>query len=263
MDTLRARNGIAPILAIALALAIPAVAGATVTGGCQVTGTSTSGGTIDLTTAAEWHLQSTDIAGGSGTAPSEQTAASVGAYALGLQLPIASGSGDGGTTGEVQGVSVSAFTALGARFTVAGSSTGEGGGCSGEVLIIIDDVNPLLTVFGGGGVAVAVIGALVLLLTMLNGGGFGSRIVGLVFGALGGLGLALALEQFGILDPTTLVGLAILGVAAVLGLLLPGLLNRGPKSVRLTSRSPRTEEMERETGIEPATCSLEGCRSAS
>ncbi len=169
------------------------------------------------------------MAGGSGTAPSKQTAASVGAYALGLQLPIASGSGDGGTTGEVQGVSVAAFTALGARFTVAGSSSGEGGGCSGEVRIIIDDVNPLLTVFGGGGVAAAIVGALVLLLTMLNGGGIGSRIVGLIFGALGGLGLALAAEQFGILDPTTLAGLVILVVAAVLGLLLPGILNRGPK----------------------------------
>lgn len=225
----RTRDSLALVLVAAVVLAIPAVAMATVTGGCQVTGSSSSSGTIDLTTAAEWHLKSTDVAGGTGTAPSKQTAASVGAYALGLQIPIASGSGDGGTTGEVQGVSVSAFTALGARFTVAGSSTGEGGGCTGEVRIIIDDVNPLLTVFGGGGIAAAIIGALVLLLTMLNGGGFGSRIVGLLFGALGGLGLALALEQFGILDPTALIGLAILGVAAVLGLLLPGLLNRGPK----------------------------------
>jgi hypothetical protein len=88
-------------------------------------------------------------------------------------------------------------------------------------------VNPLLTVFGGGGIALAIVAALVLVLAMVNGGGIGSRILGLVFGALGGAGLGLALEQFGILDPTTLIGLVILVIGAVLGLVLPGLLNRG------------------------------------
>jgi hypothetical protein len=215
------------VVAAGLALVVPAMASATVDGGCQVTGTSTSGGSIDLTTAAEWHLKKSDVAGGSGTAPSEQTAATVNAYALGLSLPIASGSGDGGTEGSVQGVSVESYAVLGARFTVGGSSVGEGGGCSGQVLIIIDDVNPLTTVLGGGGVAAAVIGLLVLLATMLKGGGMGSRLVGAVFGALGGAGLGLALAQFGILDATSLVGLAIVVVAAVLGLLVPGVLNRG------------------------------------
>jgi hypothetical protein len=221
------RRLLAPLMIGAVALAVPVVATATVDGGCKVTGTSTSTGAIDLTTAAEWHLKSTDVAGGNGTAPSKQTSASVGAYALGLQLPIASGSGDGDTAGSVDGVSVSAYSALGARFTVAGSSTGEGGGCSGQVNIILDDVNPLLTVFGGGGIALAIVAALVLVLAMVNGGGIGSRILGLVFGALGGAGLGLALEQFGILDPTTLIGLVILVIGAVLGLVLPGLLNRG------------------------------------
>ena len=203
---------------IALACAIPAAVAATVTGGCEVQGTSTSGGTIDLTTAKEWHLKKDDIAGGSGTSPVDQTAASVGAYALGLQLPVASGSGDGGTSGSVQGVSVAAYSALGQRFVVAGKSDS----CSGQVLIIIDDVNPIMTALGGGGIGALVVGALVVLGTMFLGGGILSRIVGVLFGALGGVGLALALEQFGILDPTSFIGLVIAVIGAVLGLILPG-----------------------------------------
>ncbi len=211
------------LFVIALACAIPAAVAATVTGGCQVEGTSTSGGTIDLTTAKEWHLKKDDIAGGSGTSLADQTSASVGAYALGLQLPIASGSGNGGTSGSVEGVSVAAYSALGQRFVVAGKSND----CSGQVVIIIDDVNPAMTALGGGGIGALVVGLLVLLGTMLLGGGILSRIVGLVFGILAGLGLALALEQFGILDPTTFIGLGIAIAGGVLGLILPGTLHRG------------------------------------
>ena len=208
---------------IALACAIPAAVAATVTGGCQVQGTSTSGGTIDLTTAKEWHLLKDDIAGGSGTSPVDQTAASVGAYALGLQLPVASGSGNGGKSGSVEGVSVAAFSALGQRFVVAGKSDS----CNGQVLILIDDVNPAMTALGGGGIGALVLGALVLLGTMFLGGGILSRIVGVLFGALGGVGLALALEQFGILDPTSFIGLVIAIIGAVLGALLPGTFHKG------------------------------------
>ena len=140
--------------------------------------------------------------------------------------PDRSGSGDGGTEGSVEGVSVEPFSRLGARFLVAGSSAGEGGGCSGHVLIILDDVNPATTAFGGGGIAALVVGALVVLGTMLFGGGILSRIVGFLFGALGGAGLALALAQFGILDASSFVGLAIAIGGAVLGVLLPGTLHR-------------------------------------
>lgn len=222
------------LFVVALACAIPAAVAATVTGGCQVQGTSTSGGTIDLTTAREWHLKKDDVAGGSGTAPNDQTAASVSAYALGLQLPVASGSGDGGTSGSVDGVSVAAFSALGQRFVVAGKSDS----CSGQVLIIIDDVNPALTALGGGGIGALVLGALVLLGTMFLGGGIPSRIVGFLFGALAGIGLALALEQFGIIDPTSFIGLVIAIVGAILGVILPGTLHRGGSNDAGASTDP-------------------------
>ena len=61
--------GVAAILA-----AIPGVALATVLGGCTATGTSTSGGTIDLTTNAVWHVRSTDQITLAGAAPAAGTA---------------------------------------------------------------------------------------------------------------------------------------------------------------------------------------------
>ena len=177
---------------------------ATIEPPCSGTGTSTSGGEIDLTTATEWHLLSTDIAGGHGESTVEMKAGSVAAHALGLSLPIASDSGDGDTAGSVQGVSVAPFAVLGQRFLVSGSASGDSGSCSGEITIILDDVNPLTTVLGGGGVLVGVVGAAAIVLGARSGGGLGSRLLATVFGALGGAGLGLAGEQFGILDPATL-----------------------------------------------------------
>jgi hypothetical protein len=98
---------------------------------------------------------------------------------------------------------------------------GSSDSCSGQIEIILDDVNPLLTALGGGGIAAAIIG-LLLVLAGTRMSGAGGTILGLVAGALGGLGLALALEQFGVTDPRSFVGLGILIVAAVIGLLLGG-----------------------------------------
>ena len=219
----------ASILALLVALAAPAIATATVTGGCTVTGTSTSRGPVDLTAEAEWHLVSTDKAGGSGTAPTTQNSASVGAYVLGLSIPIASGSGSPGTTGAVDNVSLSIFALLGARFLVAGSSSGDSGTCAGHVLIVLDDVNPLFTLLGGGGVALAVICTLIVLLAMRMGGGIGSRIAGLILGFVGATGLALAFAQFAVVPADSIIGLTIALVGGVVGLVTPGLL-RGSRT---------------------------------
>ena len=90
--------------------------------------------------------------------------------------------------------------------------------------IVLDDVNPLFTLLGGGGVAIAVICTLIVLLTMRMGGGIGSRIVGLLFGGLGATGLALALAQFAIVPADSIIGLTIALVGGVVGLVTPGLL---------------------------------------
>ena len=220
------RRGASVVAVAVLMLALPAAVSATITGGCTGEGHATSGN-VNLTTASEWHIKSTDVGGGSGTAPAPIKAASVGAYAAGLQVPIASGtSEDGETTGSVEGVSASLFAMLGQRFVIAGSGTGDAS-CNGQITMIIDDVNPLLTVLGGGGLLLALVGLLGILMAARSNGGTGARIGAFLLGGLGGLGLALALEQFGILDPTQPIGLLIALVGALLGLGLAG--RFGPK----------------------------------
>ncbi len=212
---------------LVLLMASPALA--TIDPPCSGTGTSTSGGDIDLTTATEWHLKSTDSAGGHGQSTTEMKTGSVSAYALGMGIPIASGEGDGDTAGSVDAVAVAPFAILGQRFLVAGSASGDGGSCSGSITIILDDVNPLLTVLGGGGILLGLIGLLALYLGARSGGGFVARVLAIVFGALGGAGIGVALEQFGILDPRTLVGLGFVIVGAILGLVMTGRLgSKGP-----------------------------------
>jgi len=222
MSTSVTRRVIGSGLLLAALLALPFSASATVTGGCQVTGTSTSGGSVDLTTATEWHMRSDDVAGGSGTAPSPQKSSEVAAYALGIGIPIASGSGDGSAAGSVDGVEISTYAILGARFTVAGSSSGDSGGCAGQVTVILDDVNPLFTVLGGGGLLLALLGVLVLLWAARSPASCAGRFLAGLFGGLGGLGVALAMEQFGYLDPTKPFGLATAIGAALIGFMLNG-----------------------------------------
>ena len=221
------RRSVALALAAAAVLALPAAANATIRGGCEGTGSSNVGGPVDLTTETVWHLQSTEIAGGSATAPTPQTSASVGAYALGLALPIAGGSGEGDTAGSVTGVSVSTYATLGRRFVLAGSSDS----CSGEIEVIIDDVNPFLTVLGGGGLIVAILGLLLVLLSARMGSGCATTLLAALFGGFGGVGLALFLEQMGVVDPRTFVGLGIAVAGAVLGLLLGGRFGTRPLTV--------------------------------
>lgn len=214
---------------LAILLAFPAASSATITGGCQGEGHSSSGSGVNLTTDTEWHLNSDDVAGGSGTSPVPMRAASVAAYALGIGIPIASGTDEEGeTAGSVEGVSVETYAILGHRFVVAGSASGDGQ-CSGQIDILLDDVNPLFTVLGGGGIIAALIGLIALLLFSRSSGGCLNRILSALFGALGGLGAALALEQFEVLDPTQPIGLLIVVGVAVLGFITAGLF--GPKDI--------------------------------
>lgn len=212
---------LAGIAVAALVLAFPGAAAATITGGCTGDATAASGN-VDLTTATEWHVRSTDVVDGSGTAPAPIRAASVGAFAAGLSIPIASGTDEEGETeGGVEGVRVSTYALFGARFTVAGSGSGDVP-CSGRITVIIDDVNPLFTLFGGGGILLALLGLLAIVVGARSAGGWGSRILATLVGGVGGLGLGLALEQFGVLDPTQPISLVIAAVAALLGLVLCG-----------------------------------------
>ena len=92
MSSARARRFAATVAVGTLLFAFPAATAATITGGCLGEGHATSGG-VDLATATEWHIRSTDVVDGSGTAPAPIRSASVGAYAAGISIPIVSPSG--------------------------------------------------------------------------------------------------------------------------------------------------------------------------
>jgi hypothetical protein len=191
-----ARNGSAALLLAALALAaLPGPAAATVRGGCEVSGTSTSGGPINLTTSAEWHVRSTDRISGSGTAPSPQTYATVRATGLGFPIPLGGGPADPATAASSDTFEISALSVLGKVFLISGYSTGPGPGCDGEVLVIIDDVNPILTVLGGGGLIAVLIGLAGFGWGLRGPGGVLRGGVGIVSLALAGVGGSLALQQ--------------------------------------------------------------------
>jgi hypothetical protein len=226
MHTLARRLASIGLLAI-LSLAFPVVASATITPPCQGTGTSTSGN-VDLTTAFEWHLKSTDTAGGNGSSTVPMKSANVTAYAFGgLGIPIAAGTGSGETSGSVDGVSVKTYAVLGSRFYVAGSASGDGASCSGNIIIVFDDVNPVLTAFGGGGLILFLLCLIGIVLLARSRGGAGLVALAIVLGLLGGAGLAVALGQFGALDATSPVGLAFPLVGAVAGAVTCG--RMGPR----------------------------------
>jgi hypothetical protein len=184
-------------LAVAgLLLALPAAVAADVGGGCTLIATSTSGGSIDLTTATVWHVKSTDRISGSGSAPAAQYHATVDASLLGLAIPIATGVEDGGAThADSTEYDVADFVLLGRVFQISGDSTGAHQGCTGAIQVVIDDVNPLLTALGGGGAAGALVGLLGLVWVVRRPASSRRMLLALPFGGLVGAGGTLVLQQ--------------------------------------------------------------------
>jgi hypothetical protein len=182
----------------AVLLAAPAGVAATVTGGCQVTGRSTSGGSIDLTTAPVWHLRSTDTVTVTATAPFEQFHGAAAAHALGLSVPLASGESSGETTYSSDSYPAATLAALGRVFVISGSSASAFHGCDGQVEIVLDDVNPLFTALGAAGIAGGIVGLLSLIWALRHPTSTRRRVVGLGAFALAGAGVALLLQQFSI-----------------------------------------------------------------
>jgi hypothetical protein len=216
----------------ALFLAFPLTTSATITPPCSGTGHSSSGD-VDLTTATEWHLHASDLVGGEGSSTVPMKSAAVSAYAFGgLSIPIAGGpGGEAKSEGSVTGLLVSQYAILGSRFYVAGSATSDSVTCTGSIVVIIDDVNPVVTVFGGGALAAAAIGLLGILLGTRLSGNASTRIFVGIIGLLGGIGAAIAAGQFGLLDPSQPAGLVLPVIGAVAGFGLCGALRRKPPAM--------------------------------
>jgi hypothetical protein len=222
-------------LAVAsLLLVFPGSASATITGDCTAEGHASNSAGADLTNDPVWHLRSDDVAGGSGESTVKMTSATISAYALGIAIPVASGSGTGDTSGSIDGVSLDTFSKLGKVFVVAGHASGDGA-CDGQVLIIIDDVDALFTVLGGGGLIVFILGLAAMLLVG-RGGGCLKRIIALVFGGIAATGLGLSLEQFQVISPTSPVGLVIVLIGAILGFLVA--VRIGPPGMPVPAAAP-------------------------
>lgn len=215
----RAVGVVGAVLALSLAAASPGAA--VVNGGCTAQATASKSGAIDLTTQAEWHVRTDDVISGSGTAPSDQTFVTISAYALGVAVPIVNNTGKG-KTGSAGPHNVSSYSWIAKTITGSGSSDS----CTGYVTLVIDDVNPLATVAGGGGIAAGVLGLIGMIAVARSQGGSGPRLGGLLAGLLAGIGFGLALQQYGYLDARNLAGLALPGVGALVGLLSAGSLRR-------------------------------------
>jgi hypothetical protein len=185
----------AVVVAALLLGAFPAATAATVTGGCTVTGTSTSGGLIDLTTATVWHVRSSDQISASGGAPFEQSDGAASAYVVGFAIPLASGHSTAEHSVQSDTYDVSTLALLGRIFVLSGSSTGPFHSCVGQVEVIVDDVNPGLTVLGGGGLVMSLLGLLGARWGLRRSESAWRRLVGLVALGLIGAGTSLVLQQ--------------------------------------------------------------------
>jgi hypothetical protein len=190
---------LALFMASLLLIALPSVAladgpGTGVAGGCQVVGTSTSGGEVDLSATGVWHIQSSDVISVAATAPSTQDSVVVNALLLGYPVPIVTDSGSG--TGGTASYAVADFAAIARVFLVQGSSSGSGSACTGQIQIIIDDLSPLETPLGVGAAATAVVGLATVLVALRVPGRFGGRLASVIGFGLSVAGAAILIGQF-------------------------------------------------------------------
>jgi hypothetical protein len=228
LDPRRLLVPVALTIGISLAMAAPVLG--VISGGCSATGNASRSGSSDLTTATEWRLLRDDVVNVMGRAPREQTAAQASAYAffVPLSLLVATGRGPEGTAGPY---AVSDYAWVARVFVVAGSSDN----CSGSIRVVIEDVNPLATLVGGGGLLLFLVGALGVIASAL-GRALGPRLLGGgLAGVVAGFGLALLLPQLGLMDPRDPIGLALLVVGLLIGTLAASIGGRRPSAPTLAA----------------------------
>jgi hypothetical protein len=167
------------LLAPLVLLLVPATALAD-GGACSVTGTSTSGGSVDLLATPVWHLRSTDQVTVTAVADSPQADVFVSVYAFGYAIPVANGSSSGGETVAEADYDVATLARIGRIFVAAGSSSGPFGACGGDVVVVLDDVSPLGTALGIGSVGASVLGLAGIAWGVRNPASRGRRVTSLV-----------------------------------------------------------------------------------
>jgi len=109
-------------------------------------------------------------------------------------------------------------------YKVVGTSIGAGFTCEAAALIDVrgEELDPLTTVAGVGGLALAIIGSFgMLALALRVGHGRGAQVLlGVFLGALLGAGVGVLLQQFGVVYPTVPVAIVTVGAGVAVGFLL-------------------------------------------
>jgi hypothetical protein len=117
-------------------------------------------------------------------------------------------------------------------YKIVVTSEGQGFSCEGTALVSVEgdhELDPLKSVAGIVGLGLALVGALgVLAVAGRIGRGRAAPFLGLILGAILGLGIAVLLQQFSVVYPTVgvVVGLAAIGAAIGLAFSLFGLPTR-------------------------------------
>jgi hypothetical protein len=225
-------------------LAVPGAALADTYGPCRVSATI-GGASSDVTTLRDWHTRSTDQVILAMTAPFSIRPQSdpygggppARSYWLaGLGLNAEKGV-DGSSPGTTAPLDFAPERVLGARFSLNWSINGPESGdqCSWTAAVVLDDVNPLLTVLGGGALLLAVIALVAIVASIRVRARWWLRIGLGVLGAVGGIAAESALEQFAVIPWKSgfVLGLILMLVGLVAGLVLVGLASR-PKPTAST-----------------------------
>jgi hypothetical protein len=105
-------------------------------------------------------------------------------------------------------------------YKVSGSSSGPNLSCTGAALVQVDG-NPLQTVAGWVGLALAAAGILGIVALAFGGSGPGALVLGAIAGVVAALGVTALLQQFAVLYPTQLVALVMLAIGLAVGIAVP------------------------------------------
>ena len=215
---MRLRRLTIPVLSLVMGLMLAGAtpAAATMTGGCTATGTGGYLGDHDFVKSTEWHVRDADQLSGNGTAPTAQSKVQVFFYVLSFPFPVITANGDPKTSSSGGPVAVHRFDPF-VRVIPVGATSND---CSLTATIVVDDVNAFTTLVGIVALILMVLGLLMVAWNFARG----SRIVGGIFGAIGGfllgLGASLLLVQTSTIDPYSPIGWMVVALAFVVGAVL-------------------------------------------
>ena len=217
-----------------LALCTPVAARATISGDCTASA-STASSSVDITTEAVWHVRSGEVMVGEGNsnAPQTHVTVKIASFGVGVATVIDS-SGGGNDHGSGGPYKVDDYSRFARVFAIHGSSND----CTGDLIVVVDDVGVLSTVAGAVSAGLTGVGLLGLILALFVRGPVGGRVLGFLAGFFGGLGLAEFLQQLDWISPTSLRDLAIPVVTAIAGVLLAGLCAPSPSPADVLARVP-------------------------